>query len=314
MASIQKHGDKWRVFFFRDGVRKSKVCRTKTEAKVWAEQVGVEVESGQHGASVNLHYALERYKNEVSPNHKGHRWEAIRIDKLKRELKDKKLSDVTTSDIAEWRDSKNIGPSSIIRELAILNAVFEHCRKEWGYLTKNVIKDVKRPVSPPARRRGVSEAEIKAICEGLNYSDELPVVQKKQEIAIAFLLAIETGMRLGEMLALTKEDIHLERRFVQLEATKNGDRRQVPLSSRAVFLLKRLPEGVFTVGASSADTMFRQVRPEGLHFHDSRSEGITRLAKKLDVLDLARVIGHRDPRSLMMYYRETAEQIAAKLD
>ena len=50
-----------------------------------------------------------------------------------------------------------------------------------------------------------------------------------------------------------------------------------------------------------------------LHFHDTRHEAITRLAKRLDVLELARVVGHRDPRSLMIYYNETAEQLAKKL-
>lgn len=50
-----------------------------------------------------------------------------------------------------------------------------------------------------------------------------------------------------------------------------------------------------------------------MHFHDTRHEAITRLAKRLDVLELARMVGHRDPRSLMIYYNETAEQLAKKL-
>ena len=50
-----------------------------------------------------------------------------------------------------------------------------------------------------------------------------------------------------------------------------------------------------------------------LHFHDARHEAITRLARKIDVLDLARMIGHRDPRSLMVYYNATATDIAGGL-
>ncbi len=53
---------------------------------------------------------------------------------------------------------------------------------------------------------------------------------------------------------------------------------------------------------------------EGLTFHDTRHEAITRLAKKLQILDLARAIGHRDPRSLMVYFNATAEEIAEQLD
>lgn len=51
----------------------------------------------------------------------------------------------------------------------------------------------------------------------------------------------------------------------------------------------------------------------GVHFHDARSEATSRMAAKLDVLELARVIGHRDPRSLMHYYRANASALARKL-
>ncbi len=34
---------------------------------------------------------------------------------------------------------------------------------------------------------------------------------------------------------------------------------------------------------------------EGLTFHDTRHEAIARLAQKVPLLDLARVIGHLDP-------------------
>lgn len=315
MASIQKHGDKWRVFFYRDGIRKSKVCRTKTEAKLWAEQLGAEMAANGYGSkTVTLHTALRRYADEIAPQHKGARWEVVRINKFLRELKDIRLADLKPSDLAEWRDSKTIAPGSVLREMKLLNQILEQCRKEWGYITKNPLSDVSRPTAPAPRRRGVTQAEIDAVCEGLDYTSDGPVIEKRQQVAVAFLLAIETAMRKGEMLGLVPERIHLDKRFVQLPETKNGDSRQVPLSTRAVELLRSLPAGCFTVSAASADVMFRRVAPEGVHFHDSRSEGITRLAKKLSVLDLSRVVGHRDPRSLMIYYRETAEEIALKLD
>lgn len=38
------------------------------------------------------------------------------------------------------------------------------------------------------------------------------------------------------------------------------------------------------------------------------------MAGKVDMLTLARIAGHRDPRSLMVYYREQPNEIAEKLD
>ena len=52
---------------------------------------------------------------------------------------------------------------------------------------------------------------------------------------------------------------------------------------------------------------------ENLRFHDSRHSAITNLAKKLSVLDLARMVGHRDVKSLMIYFNPTAEEIAGRL-
>jgi len=51
-----------------------------------------------------------------------------------------------------------------------------------------------------------------------------------------------------------------------------------------------------------------------LTFHDTRHEAITRLAKKLDVLDLARMVGHRDIKQLLTYYNKSAKEIASQLD
>lgn len=50
-----------------------------------------------------------------------------------------------------------------------------------------------------------------------------------------------------------------------------------------------------------------------LAFHDSRHDAITRLAQKLNVLQLARMVWHRDIRSLQTHYNETAESMARLL-
>ncbi len=53
---------------------------------------------------------------------------------------------------------------------------------------------------------------------------------------------------------------------------------------------------------------------EDLTFHDTRHEAITRLARKLNVLELARMVGHRDLKMLQIYYNESAASIAKRLD
>jgi integrase len=105
-----------------------------------------------------------------------------------------------------------------------------------------------------------------------------------------------------------------------LPQTKNGDERRVPLSPRARAILAALPRSdgpVFGLDAGTRDVMFRRARDAAqlanLHFHDSRAEAIWRLSKKLDVMELARVIGHRDLKSLMLYYQTDADELADRL-
>ena len=78
------------------------------------------------------------------------------------------------------------------------------------------------------------------------------------------------------------------------------------------------PVRVFTLDDASRDALFRKARDkckiDNLHFHDSRANAITALAKKLDIHDLARMIGHRDLKSLLCYYRKSASDMAKSLD
>jgi integrase len=145
-------------------------------------------------------------------------------------------------------------------------------------------------------------------------------VTHAQRVVLAFELAIETGMRAGEIRTLEPEQIDLERGVCKLLLTKNGDSRDVPLSSRAreiIRLLQRPSGPLLPMTAGVMDATFRKLKRKAnildLHFHDSRAEAATRLAAKVDVLTLARILGHRDIRSLMIYYRESAEDIAKRL-
>ncbi len=74
----------------------------------------------------------------------------------------------------------------------------------------------------------------------------------------------------------------------------------------------------FTISSASLDVLFRKVRDylmlENLHFHDSRADALTRMSRKMDVMTLARVSGHRDLRQLLdAYSRESAADIASRI-
>jgi integrase len=217
---------------------------------------------------------------------------------------------------------QQVSAATVLRDITLLSSIFEHARRERRLIDANPIRDLRKPSTPRPRERLPTDFEIERICIALGYERQGQRVETfSAQVAVAFLIAIESAMRAGEILSLTWDQVDTGKRVVSLEKTKNGDRRQVPLSIRAVDLIEQMrgidPVRVFTVSAASRDSLFRKAKRRagvsGLSFHDSRALALTRLSKKLNVLELARMVGHRDPRSLMVYYRESAEEIAKKL-
>lgn len=311
MASIQKRGDKWRVFVHVDNKRSSRTFATKREATQWAN------EQERHGVTEGhtLADAIIRYR-QIAESHKGAQSELSRLSQLERSfLGPIKLADMTAAKIAKYRDERlqSVGNSSVRRELIILSAMLKVAKDEWGWIHSLPTETVAKPISKPPRRRGVLQTEIDAI------DAELRLRRTGKQIADMFLLSIESGMRLSEILSLTWANV--AEKSVRLPETKNGDKRQVPLSVKAREIIAGRrgidPDRVFTVSPIVASQRFKRARNRiglhDVHFHDARSEAITRLSKKLDVMELARVIGHRDLKSLMIYYAKSADDIADKL-
>lgn len=268
--------------------------------------------------------ALKLYASEVAPYHGGSRSELTRLKFLQTEpLARRKLAGLDGDDFAHWRDGrlKQVKPGSVAREMNIMRSVLEHVRlPPYRWIKINPMVDVKWPQTPKGRKRRISPEEVAAVEAAFGVGKRLPSETATQRVGLAFLFALETAMRSGEIVSLAWPNVYLEQRYVVLPKTKNGDQREVPLSTRAVQILEALPNGegpVFGLDDLLRDALWRKTRPKhlaDLHFHDTRGEAIWRLSKKLDVLQLARVIGHRDPRSLMIYYRESAADMAKRLD
>lgn len=319
MATVSRHGKGWRVQIRRAGHPPiSKTFPLKTQAWAWAAEVEREIIEGSYNpVKHTLDEALERYELKEAPKRDGSRWEVMRIRAFRRHRIARKLiSRVTEADLSAWRDERleSVSGSTTRREMNLWEQVFEVARKEWKWIDRNPIRDVKKPPEPPSRKRGVADDEVRQMGERLTgpYG---------REVFLGFQLGIETAMRAGEMWSLSRDQIDLKISVAHLLKTKNGDTREVPLSPRAVEIVRELladgRESLFRVSKESRDVLFRKARNKtsipNLHFHDSRSEGISRLSKKMDVLELARVVGHRDIRSLMFYYRADAAAIARRL-
>jgi integrase len=305
MATISKRGKRWQAQVYIDGKRYARTFRTRVEAREWS--IRLEYEKRVAPIEHTFYEALERYKNEVAVYNKGARWDTIRIKKLKKDpLADVLLDDLKPPHIAEWRDRrlKEVKPSSVNRELNLISAVLSRCAKEWGWMDDNPVASVKRPRNPPPRDRRVSDEEVAEIYRA-SHRDDIPVLLE---------LAIETGMRLSELTGIQPEDV--DNGIVQLTDTKNGTKRQVPLSLRAEELLESVGNK-FDINAQTASVLFRRVVQKtdikDLTFHDSRHEACWRLSKVMKPQDLARMMGWKNLSMIMRYYNPTADELRDQL-
>lgn len=343
MATIRKvttaAGPRYRIQIAIAGhPRESATRTTKVDAMAYAAARETEIRRGlatgiQVGRTVDE--AFRRYELDVSSHKRGKRWEAIRLNAIGRmkidgiAISEMKLGDVTSDFLGKLRDQRmrvdKVTGSTVNRELNLLSHVFSTAVTEWKWLAKSPTTDVRRPKSEASRDRLPTDDEIERICYALGFDlgGAETVTTKSQAVAAMLLFAIETAVRSGEACALMPQWVRDNVIHIPAAVAKNQTKRDVPLSKRAVELLGLLPAPavagtMFGVSDSSRDALFRKAMKKalvtGLTFHDSRHLAITRLSKKLGILALARMVGHRDLRQLQIYYNEPASDIATRLD
>lgn len=320
MATIRRKGGGWQAIIRRKGFPSLyETFPLKKQAESWAAQRESEIVHGKLGIlpQHTLGEALKEYREKKARN----RWETNRLLQLERDPIAKiglsRLDSAALSGLRDRELARGVQGTTVRRAVSLLASVFKACR-EWKWLAHNPFLDFERPPPKKGRRRGIRQHEIDAIVAALGFQ-EAPATTLAQQTAVEFLIALETAMRDGEL--LSQDWPQVGEKVVHLDKTKNGDERDVALSVRARQLYGYLrgldPVRVFTVEAATRDTLFREARKSaglsGFTFHDSRGEAITRLSKKIDILELADMVGHRDLNSLRHYYRSSPAEIADKL-
>jgi integrase len=323
MATYQKRGTAWRALIRRKGYPTlTATFDTKAEAQRWATELEGDMSrsrfvDGREADRTTLTKALNRYLTEISEHKKGKKQEATRIARwLLHPLAEKNLSAITSSDLAEYRDARSkekVSSATIRLELAIISHLYTIAAKEWHMAgLVNPCTNIRLPKGSQERDRRPTTNELKKIYEAAGaINRELPIIIE---------LAADTAMRRTELVMLTREQ--LRGRVAYFEDSKNGSRRAVPLSTRALELLKSLPariDGrVFSISPQSVSNYFpRACEAAGvvnLHYHDLRHEATSRLFERgLDIMEVAAITGHKTLAMLKRYTHLSPENLADKL-
>lgn len=274
-------------------------------------------------AHTTLRDLMERYREEVAPSHKGGAIERNRINRMLRDedFVDKKLAALCTEDLQDFITDRltEVAPATVDRDLDILSQVLRYADDVWKIAAvESPFKGLRRPKYFNERDRRLSAEEETAILDAAR-QDENPYLEP------AILLGLETAMRRGELLALTADDIDYARRCALVRHSKNGRSRRVPLTRRAMDVLRALPATesgrLLDLTANALKIgFFRRVLPASgvvdFHFHDLRHEAISRLAEsgRFQLIELQAISGHRDMRMLQRYAHLCSGGLADKMD
>ena len=315
MASILPVPAGYRVQLTVNGQRDSKVFKSKRDAQQWAAMREIEMRRGSVVGGRTFSQLVEKYLTEVSSTKDGAKWEKFRLDAMLAHFGDIPLSKIGQPEIAAWRDErlKTVIGSTVNREKTLLHNVFTKARDEWHWVEGDPFKGVAMPKENDPRTALWDWKRIKRVLRFLGYVSGTKPETDYQQVALAFLIELHTSLRASEVLRVSPESFNPVTRVIQVK-TKTMKIAKIPVTPRALKVCKLAD---FTIKATDLDALFRKARDAtmagDLTFHDGRAFALTMLARKFDILTLSRISQHKDLKMLMRYYRETPEQIAARM-
>ncbi|WP_202901096.1 tyrosine-type recombinase/integrase [Methylocaldum szegediense] len=298
----------------------SKTFERKTDAQTWAAEIEGQIGKGTFvnptfAERTTLNELLDRFEAEILPSLRGQKAEKTRIKHLRRELGKHTLVELTPCRLAEFRQErlKALSPQSVKHELGLLNRVLKLAHGEWGIHLPGGVPTVKAPRLPRGRERRLEAGELERLLEALAVS---PTAQTMVQFAL------ETAMRRGELCAMRWEDVDMRRGVLHIPQTKTMVPRTIPLTSKAVAILKRLPRNltgkVWNMTPDGLTHAFvkacRRAGIEDLHLHDLRHEATSRLIEKgLSTMEVSAITGHQSLDMLKRYAHLRPEDIREKL-
>ena len=329
----------WQVKIRRRGYPpQSTTFDTHADADAWARQIENEMDRGVfvsrvEADSTTLADLLDRYRHEITPQKRGAENEGshIRIigqDPIARCF----ISTLTGKVLAGYRDRrlKSVSASTVNRELNILSHVLSIAAKEWHFHLPwgNPVSLLRRPKSADKRERRLLDGEDALLLASAE-------TDQGESIGAIIRLALETGMRRGEIAEMRWEHLDRKSRSLLIPETKSGTPRRVPLSSRALAVFG-LDGQVFDVHPASISRAFertvgrarkaylaecgtRAITPDSrmlsdLRFHDLRHEATSRLFEKgLNPMEVAAITGHKTLQMLKRYTHLRAEDLVGRL-
>jgi len=325
MATIRRRNNKWQVIIRKDNFKITyKTFSLKEDAVRWARETEVKIEQGLYqditlAKTTTLKDVLAQYRDRVSITKRGYQQERYKINKIIRsDIVDKTLSQLTPIVLFEYieQQKKLYTASTINKSITIINLALNFAERFLGIsLNKNPLKFIKRLKESQFVGQVIEPHEEGLLLKHAESS-------KLYWLKTAIILGIDCGLRRGEILKLKAEDINYKNNTAILRDTKNGETREIGLSSRAIQELKKLPVSIdgklFPCKRSDTFTFYyKQLkRWSGVkkRFHDTRHTFASRSTTSgWSITEIAAQGGWKQLQVLKRYTHIKAEYLAKKM-
>jgi len=327
MASIRKRRNKWQVQIRRKGSRPlTRSFLARKDAETWSRLIELQVDRRELPADareldvLTLGDLVRRYRDRITPRKRRAEIETIELNAfLRHRICSVPLSELSTADFANYRDERLalVKPATIRRQLSPVRHLLRIASEEWNLpLTQNPLERLRIHGVDQRRNRRLRSSELAALLsEAAN--------TRNKYVRPIILIALETGMRRGEILSLKQSDVSFERQILRIETSKNGYEREIPLTRAAMSLLRPLARQddkvVFPITPNALKLAFKRLvqrtKITDFRFHDLRHEAISRFFEKgLTPPEVTMISGHRDQRMLFRYAHATRESALRKLE
>jgi integrase len=312
MATIRQRSNlSWQVIVRRTGFPKQhKVFKKKQDAILWARQIEHEIDQGnrvdfKRAEQVTIKDIVNHYlTQEATQLNRSYKREQSRMRLINEFFGDYVIAQITPARIALFRDtrlSEGLSPATVIKDINTLSKVLKMAQIGWGvYLANNPILSVNKPKVVGHRVRRLSSKEENILIQNTTFNMQAVII-----------FAIETGMRLGEILSLQWTQIQND--MAVLNQTKNNEIRYVPFTKKVIHLLQTLPKSIddkrvffFWKTVSGFESSWQKFKRKeelvDLRFHDLRHEAISRLFEKgLNHMEVSAISGHKSLHILRKY-------------
>ncbi|MCR4293427.1 MAG: site-specific integrase [Candidatus Kuenenia sp.] len=218
------------------------------------------------------------------------------------------VKDLDTRIIEQWQSNRlriNM-PATVNRKLATLKHMINK-GVQWGMAPDNALKqvrNVKMLAENNRRLRFLSIEECKRLIECCH-----------KDLKLIVTVALNTGMRRGEIFGLKWEQVDLNHGFILLDVTKNGERREIPINTTLEYLFKEMTHSIESVyvfvgktGKPLIDiktgfhTALRKAGISDFRFHDLRHTFASQLVMNgMDLTSVKELLGHKSLAMTLRY-------------